>query len=401
MAAAEAADDPYEMTLDIQPVVQSGGKIIGSGEYGCIFQPPLLCKKGRGVAPGGLKPQARAKKLGKLTQIKDLGRELFASTIFRNNPAAKKYLVLPELQTACQPKPPSEQPEGQLTKEDCKLLRREPFNELFQYEMEHGGTVLGSAIPRVLSSLPKNFNFVRFMLQMVEIGAFMTLNGFVHNDTHSKNIVVDADYKPRLIDFGRSYSYKQIDEGLLDMMIGQYMPELGQIAPELTTIDGVVENRLLPGILEDLRTKKEDIILVERILGVSRQKQIDEFRKFWKSSRAAQQEDWVSFNRMYWPLVDSWGIGHILIGILRRIIFFSDFYQSRDWQQKQGLIKSVLRGMLRTSPRERLDCVEALALLDPMNPLVTSQPGEVWLEKKLIQRRSQRGGADAESDDDF
>jgi hypothetical protein len=49
-------------------------------------------------------------------------------------------------------------------------------------------------------------------------------------------------------------------------------------------------------------------------------------------------------------------------------------------------VKAVLRGLLRMSPAERLDCVEALALYDPTNDLVTSSMGRTWLEKKQASR---------------
>ena len=58
------------------------------------------------------------------------------------------------------------------------------------------------------------------------------------------------------------------------------------------------------------------------------------------------------------------------------------------------MVKTVLRGMLRTSPRERLDCVEALAMYDPTNELVTGDDGRVWLEKKRAQKAKRGGGDD-------
>ena len=61
--------------------------------------------------------------------------------------------------------------------------------------------------------------------------------------------------------------------------------------------------------------------------------------------------------------------------------------ERNDWRSKQALVRTVLRGMLRTSPRERLDCVEALAIYDPTNDIVTSSKGQKWLEIRQEKRR--------------
>jgi hypothetical protein len=43
-----------------------GGRLIGEGTYGCVFQPPLLCKK----------KQIPKSKVGKLTLQEDMNREI-------------------------------------------------------------------------------------------------------------------------------------------------------------------------------------------------------------------------------------------------------------------------------------------------------------------------------------
>jgi hypothetical protein len=143
----------------------------------------------------------------------------------------------------------------------------------------------------------------------------------------------------------------------------------------------------------DLKAEKEGITNVQRVLGVSRDAQIAEFRRFWEGSRAAQARDWVAFWRMYWPGVDAWAVGHNIIKILQRLLMSRQFTESEEWKARGPILKTVLRGLLRTSPRERMDCVEALALYDPANDLLERPAGQAWLEKRAAQRK--KGGARA------
>jgi hypothetical protein len=80
--------------------------------------------------------------------------------------------------------------------------------------------------------------------------------------------------------------------------------------------------------------------------------------------------------------VDAWALGHNLVGILRRLLLSKKFTDSEEWAKKQGVIKQVLQGLLQASPKKRIDAVEALALYDPMNDVVSSASGKAWLEKK-------------------
>jgi hypothetical protein len=45
---------------------------------------------------------------------------------------------------------------------------------------------------------------------------------------------------------------------------------------------------------------------------------------------------------------------------------------------------------VQASPRARLDAVEALALYDPTNDLLSSPTGKAWLQKKQAQREKLR-----------
>jgi len=362
------------MTDSVNVVVQSGGKLIGKGAYGCIFSPPLVCR-------GDKKPKHGwgSRKLGKMTEVSDIKNEIIAAKVLGRFPEAKKYCILPELDTLCKPAAISVQREKDL--KDCDALEKYGTEAMMEYELEFGGNTLKSRIQ--MSDFDTTFPFFRFMGDLLEIGAFLVLHGCIHNDLHGNNIVMKGDYHPRLIDFGRSYMYNTINRNVIDELSGVYYnPELGQIPPEISTHHGTNEGISFTTIMNDLSAKKSGLLYAERVLGLSRKQQLADLKDFWETSKSVKEGDWVTFYKLYWPAVDAWALGHNLVGILRRLLLSKKFTDSEEWGKKQGVIKQVLQGLLQASPKKRIDAVEALAIYDPMNDVVSSASGKAWLEKK-------------------
>jgi hypothetical protein len=358
---------------------QEGGRIVGQGAYGCIFTPPLQClQKGKSTGKRG--------KLGKLTEKEDIANEIEAAMVFRPyGKEAAKYFILPEIATLCKPNLlAAARQERELN--GCKPLMKRGAEKMLHYEVEYGGKTLRQRMEEAGQNIP----FWQLAEDFLEMGAYMTLHGFVHNDMHSNNILVNEKFHPRLIDFGRSFLGPKMDQKTVDELAAYYAPAISHIPPESSTQDGVVEGIPVTKIYMDLKAEKEGIANVQRVLGVSREAQIAEFRQFWEGSRAAQARDWVAFWRMYWPGVDAWAVGHNIIKILQRLLMSRQFTESAAWKARGPILKAVLRGLLRTSPRERMDCVEALALYDPGNDLLERPAGQAWLTKRAAQRK--KGG---------
>jgi serine/threonine protein kinase len=393
--------------ITIVAMNQKGGKKLGSGSYGCVFQPPLLC---RGDPPNKVFPPNR---IGKFTELKDAEIEIAIAKYIKNAPGVENYLLLPDISSYCTPLPIEQQRERDI--QGCEPLTdsRIPFSGFRQYEMIYGGKALKMVIPsnKTLYEIPRGFDFFTFMRQMLEIGSFLTLNGLVHNDLHSGNIILDRMFKPRLIDYGRAYAISLLDKPRLDMLMNvDFKASLGQISPEMSMADGARDGLSLEGMIQEFFNRNAVMKDgVERILGVPRSRQIAELRSFWKSSDAVKKGDWMTFYKLYWPLVDAWAVGSILLmRVLRKMMLFRAFTDSVTWKEKSANIRMILRGLLRASPRNRIDCVEALFLYDPMNSLVTSDTGRAWLDKRQSYREKrpgaakQRGGGyDSDDDDPF
>lgn len=359
----------------LQIQVQSGGKQIAEGAFGCIYSPPLHCQN------KSIKPDKT--KLGKLTDYGDIKNEILASKFLKQFSKSSKYCILPELDSICIPDLDEARKKHLL--DDCQSLEESPDKKHFQFTVEHGGETLKHTLLTINPSF-KTIPFFRLMRQLLEVGAFLVIHGFIHNDIHGNNIVLGNSFTPRLIDFGRSFIHDKITTHLIEELSADYNPGLGQISPETSAEHGIREGIPFATILRDIRQKKPALEWGEKILGISRTAQIEEFKQFWLSSKAVQGKDWVSLYKLYWPVVDSWAIGHDLLQVLRRMNVSEDFSKNKEWVEKQSVVKQVLRGLLRTSPKLRMDCLQALAIYDPMNELVSSASGNAWLERKRLHQ---------------
>lgn len=356
----------------LQIQIQRGGKVkteqLAEGAFGCIFSPPLQCKN-KTAAP-------KKNRVGKLTDYGDIKNEIISSKYLHQFSKSSEYCILPELNTICSPD--LSDPDIKESIDDCKVVEDHPDKKYFQFNVEYGGKTLKHTLLNITPSFD-TVPFFTLMRQLLEIGAFFVVHGFIHNDIHGNNIVLSKDFRPRVIDFGRSYVYNKITSTLIGELDADYNPSLGQISPETSAEHGIKDDVPFTTILDDLSKKKPAFEWGEKILGLSRKEQITEFRQFWETSKSVQTGDWAEFYRLYWPVQDSWAIGNNILQILRRMNISRE---PPEWVQKKAIVKQVLRGLLHASPKRRLDCIQALAIYDPTNDLVSSASGKAWLEQK-------------------
>ena len=342
---------------------QEGGKIIGKGSYGCVFSPPLLCKNRDAISKG---------QLGKISAILDIKKEIQAAVDLKDKPYSE-FFVLPDTNSLCVPAPLNQQVEPDIDK--CEPFERISPKDMLHYEMRFGGQTV-----RVVSSNPQfHFSFLDFMDQILQVGAALIVNRYVHNDLHTANVLLNKG-AIQLIDFGRSFSATRITKEMLDGNWTSYGPDFTYEPPDMSLAIALHENVDLEKCIKDMHDQKLSMISLERVLGVSRRDQLLELIQFWNTSKAAQGKDWIAYWKSYWPTIDAWAIGAILIDILKSRLVSQEFVQG-DWAKHQEIIEGVIKGLLHSSPRKRLDCMEALALFNPMHPLVTGL-GAKWLAAK-------------------
>jgi hypothetical protein len=345
-----------------------GGKLIGQGTYGCIFNPPLLCKK----------KQFDKGDIGKITTIKDTKLEMNAFKILQSIKESDHYFILPD--ASCSPRIINNQVESDINK--CKIIRDEEHSKLKQISMEFGGKDLS----RFNLKSKDSISFFTLMRHLLEAGSLMVLHGFIHYDIHSGNIVINKDNVPKLIDWGQSFSKNEISLESISERWKELTPEYSAEPPEVTFATALYDDYKFEEALLEVMPKKKVFYTIEKILGISIKTQITNLAIFCKTSQAFKTKDIVKLWNLYYPGFDSWSIGVVLLETLNVLMFSYEFIESSEWKLKKVIVVDILKRMLHTNPKERIDCVEALSMLDPVNEIYMKY-GVEWVENRMKQRR--------------
>jgi len=346
------------------------GRLIGQGTYGCVFNPPLLCKN----------KQMSKKMVGKLTVTEDVEKEINAYTILHKIKESKDYFILTD--SFCSPKILENQENIDINK--CKFLQRVYETNLKQLSMPYGGLDLYQ-----YSLHNKDISLFVLMKHLLEAGSLMLLHGFVHYDIHSGNIVIDKLGIPRLIDYGQSFSVSQINLETIENRWKLLTPNYSAEPPEVTVLTAIDEynNYNLNDALYKVLPQKKILHLIHKLLNVPMDEQIKNLEQFFNTSSAVQSFNLEKVWKLYYPGFDSWAIGCLLLEYISKLIYSYEFVESSEWKLKKRTISDILRKMLHTNPKERIDCVEALSMFDPMNDIYQDY-GVSWVEA----RRKQRSG---------
>ena len=344
-----------------------GGTVIGEGTYGCAVNPPFLCR-------GQARNERKENKVGKITLYSDAKTELDISKILRKANLWKNYFVLTDPEQCA----PIEK--GRLEDwQDCKITAEYKKKELLQVTSDFGGTALGGMDLR-----PDEFDFFHFMNHLLEAGALLALQGVIHYDLHRSNILLDESGVPRLLDFGMAFEAKLIDDAVLGDRWKVYDPKYDSEPPEISIITGVRKEMQLPILINECVYQKPVLRDVEYILGVPRKEMVQELHSFFHKSKSFQAKDWSSFFKTYWPTFDSFALGAVLLNVLKIQLTWPTFNESEEWQTNGELVYDILKKLLRVSPSDRYDCVEALALLNPKS--VVLKGSGAWLSERKKQR---------------
>ena len=94
-----------------------GGRLLGSGTYGCVFTPPLLCKDNKRKEYG---------KVGKITADIFAQQEIQIGNRIRKIPLSQHYFLLPEPES-CELAPEEKQtdPDLQVCHEKFQAIHQE------------------------------------------------------------------------------------------------------------------------------------------------------------------------------------------------------------------------------------------------------------------------------------
>lgn len=350
-----------------------GGTVIGQGTYGCAVVPPLLCK-------GQVRKDRKEKEksVGKVTLTMDAETEVSISKMLRKEKLWKNYFVLPEL-NVCEPVEVNRSENWNR----CQVTAVYKPNQLRQLTSDFGGKSFSSLSG--LNLKPGTFDYFYFLRHTLEACALLSLNNVVHYDLHRSNILVDTMGVPRLLDFGMSFDAANIDEVVLSNRWKQYDPKYDSEPPEITVITGLRKGMKLEAALKDCVYGKPIFKLYELFFNIPRDKLVEQLGMFVKSSRSFEKHNWVLFFQTYWPGLDSFALGAVLLHLLQTQVTWPSFVESDEWKEKGEKISNVLKSMLNVNAADRYDCVEALNELYPDS--VVLKNSESWLAARKTQRQ--------------
>ena len=355
--------------------VLQGGKLIGKGTYGCVFDPPLKCKSKYGPV--------KKNRVGKVTQPVDFAAEAEAAKELQSLGIAQTYFILPDLQSSCEIANVSKQTEMDIQK--CEPIHYEPNGKMVQFEMPYAGKSLFKRLNDADIRTPQFF--FRLMTFLLEAGSYLAAKSYIHYDIKEDNILLDESMNLKLIDFGQSFSAKTLTKEVLDLRWKVYNPAYAAEAPESTLFGAILFGETMPKALSEICLQKLPLIQAERLLGLSLSQQKEDLKQFWAQSRAVREKDSVKFFKLYWPGFDAFLIGATLLGVLNRLIFLPSFANSREWIAKKEKVFTILRGMLQASPRKRIDSIQALYKWDPKNAWFGTY-GTTWISSRDAQGTS-------------
>jgi len=354
-----------------------GGRILGKGTYGCIYQPILKCRKKRGK---DINNSSENNLVGKITSKYDAQNELAVAKILKKLPGSSNYTIISELET-CTPRAKSRQDDKDI--EQCDYLQDNKLEDSIQLLMPWGGYPLSH-----VNLDPHLFDYFRFCEEILACGAFLVTNNLCHFDIWGQNFLFDKQNKPRLIDFGFTFQPSNLTIDDLKNRWRIYTFDHDTETPEVTLMLGTHSNAPLHELIRGLEKEKPAVLRLAALCDVNPVNWSGDLFQWTKNSRSFQQHDWLSCWKFYWPGFDAWSIGAVLLQVLEIQMSIPSFVESTGWKMRSSKIKSVLRGLTHANPIYRLDAAEALHLLtDGSHPLISSgSAGSEWIEEKKRMR---------------
>ena len=336
-----------------------GGFLRGQGTYGCVFQPALLCR--------GSKNPTDSNKVGKITSYEDAKNEIKIGNYLSSINDYEKY-VIPAEPGSCIPRVKSKQVDKDIDK--CRFSENIHLSKTIQIIMPWGGYSLNR-----INLDPSNFDFFKFMENILAASTFLLLNDVCHFDIGALNILVNNNSQPKFIDFGFSFRPSQMTLETLNLRWREIDFTYDTETPEITLMMILHRNGNIDEAISQLKENKPAVRLLESICGISPNIWADELYKWTKTSQSFQQHKWLNSWKTYWPGFDGWGIGVMLLGLLEIQMRFEKFISSEQWRIKGVLIKSIIANLCRSNPAYRIDAAEALtSLTNGKHPLITFRP---------------------------
>lgn len=330
---------------------QLGGSLLGQGVYGCTFDPAPPCAGGP-----VFKRISEQKAVGKITSEDD-SDELAIGKAIMALPLAGQYFALPS--AGCRPQMPIIDPEAK----GCRVITESGEGTKFSMLiMPDGGQQLlkyGLDLQRLAA------NFKRIFIHLLEGAVIYHKAGYVHNDIHMGNILMDDAGVARYIDFGLAFrmaDVKRWDDANLGT---RFRPKYVWQAPEIHAWRMVLNGVRLADGVRQLKEINPEYGKLEHQYP-TRKNAVTALADLLTSSKEVARRDGVEFIRKYGTRFDAWRIGLCMWFLWEDLLAWNPFVQTAIYRERE-LIRRALGGLTDFDPRKRLTVGAALAVLDPNN----------------------------------
>jgi hypothetical protein len=345
---------------------QTGGYLYDEGTYGCVFTPSLLCVNEKGA---GIEEDGKPARLDKLMGQEEAEKEYRIALVVQQIPLWRQYMSVPD--SICTPAPLSKQTDPSIG--ECKLVGKAPLGKMRLLRLTFAGLPLSQMKLNIAT-----FSFYDFMVHLLEGVSLLSLFGIVHRDLHLGNVLVDRANVPRIIDFNLAVSVGNL-EAAASHMHHMYAPDLLQVSPDWCLVNAVARGKDGSRTIDDMFRRNTFYKILQSLLGTSETEQREALQTFYEKSRSMQSGNVELWFRSYWPKIDSWGVGMLLAYVLSKLLLWPTF-QSTDYRTHKSMILNVIRRLTSFNPLERIDSIQALAILNP-DSYVLRKYGSAWLDK--------------------
>lgn len=334
---------------------QSGGKLLGQGVYGCTFEPAPRCAGGQVFSRiQGLPAVGKVTAENPTAEVA-VGRAIMAL------PLAQQYFALPT--ETCKPRLPVD--DADVGK--CEFLEESVAagESISMMVMPLAGRQLlqwSLDLPRLAT------NYRRLFIHLLEGMVIYQRAGYVHNDIHMGNVLVDNAGVARYIDFGLAF---KVDDVLTweDANLGTtFKPQYVWQAPEVH-LWRMLRNgiRVRDGVAK-LKAENVELSQMEHQFPARPSLEMALSDLANTSTSLRQKDGGGAFVRAYGKRFDAWRIGLCMWLLWQDLLAWSGFRQTELWSQRD-LMRRVLGGLTQFNPRARWTAEQALAALDPRNRL--------------------------------
>jgi len=335
------------MNRQIRSHSQFGGALLGQGAFACTFDPAPPCAGGKVFEKISGLPA-----VGKLS-AEDVDDELAIGKAIMALPLAAQYFALPS--ASCKAGDPSKDPDAK----GCRVLTEADKGTKFSILLMPAA---GKQLLRWATDLQRAaVNFERIFRHLLEGMVIYHNAGYIHNDIHMGNILVDDAGVARYIDFGLGYRLADVQTWDDANLGNRFRPKHIWQAPEVHARRMVKNGVWVADGVKQLEDLHREYVRMIRYFP-SRKPAKEALESFIKSA----PQDGREFVHTYAKKFDCWRIG------LCMFMIWEDLMKGLVTVPNIGKIRRAISGLTEFDPRLRISAAEALYMLDPQSRLGTA-----------------------------